>query len=359
MNTVLFLDSRTILLGFSRSLLALAGLALLPGCGILSDDGMLRNRSKDYQHAAELPEMTVLAGVDDQALAQLYVVPEIPDTSLLLEETIGAPQPPALSGTMLEEEVKIQALDGKRWVLINRSPSEVWPRVRSLLNSNSLPTAYADAAQGVLETVWLELEGDAVRKHRFQFRIEPGVQAGSTEVAIVHMSVEKSSEPTAWPLLSDDDEREKAMANLLASSLAGDESSGTVSLLAQSIGGDAKVEIVTPKEAEPYILLKLDYNRAWASVGYSTGRDGFTLVDQDRTVGVFYVHFGDVDDSKPGFIARLFGADRKEPRLSVSYQLRLTSSDEGTQVRIVDAEAHALERIEALRLLKKIRANLS
>ncbi len=359
MKQVLLVNIYTRLVLLARSLSVVFGLTALTGCWMMDDDGIFRDRHNDYQLASEMPVMVVPEGVDHDALGELYVIAEIPDTSLLLEETVGAPRPQPLSGSLLDEEVKIQTLGGKRWVLTNRAPSEVWPRVRNILNRNALPTGFADATAGVLETVWLELYGDEVYKHRFQFRIEPGVQIDSTEVATVHMRVKKDEEPGAWPLQSDDDEREKAMANMLAKALAGDESSGTVSLLAQSIGGDSKVDIVTPKEASPYILLKLDYDRSWASVGYATGRDGFVLVDQDRTEGVFYVHFGDPDEEEPGFFASLFSGDKEEQRLSVTYLIRLMSTEEGVEVRLVDAQQQALERTEALRLLKKIRANLS
>ena len=342
-----------------RPVLVMLGFTLLPACQMMDDDGVFRDRKHDYQIASEMPVMKVPEGADHNALGELYVVAGIPDTSLLLEETSGAPRPQPLSGNLLDEEVKIQSLGGKRWVLTNRAPSEVWPRIRNILNRNSLPTGFADASAGVLETVWLELKGDDIYKHRFQFRIEPGVQVDSTEVAIVHMRVAKGGVPGAWPLQSDDDEREKAMANMLASALAGDESSGTVSLLAQSIGGGSKVEIVTPKESTPYILLKLDYDRAWASVGYATGRDGFLLVDQDRSEGVFYVYFGDPDEDAPGFFAGLFSGNTDDERLTVTYLIRLTSGKAGVEVRLVGADQELLERTDALRLLKKIRANLS
>lgn len=344
---------------FVQSLSVVLGLTVLPGCWMFDDDGLFRNRQNDYQLGNEMPVMVVPEGADHDALGELYVIAEIPDTSLLLEEVDGAPRPQPLRGSLLDEEVKIQTLGGKRWVLTNRAPSEVWPRVRNILNRNGLTTGFADASAGVLETVWLELQSDEIYKHRFQFRIEPGVQVDSTEVAIVHMRVKKGEDSGAWPFQSDDDEREKAMANMLASALAGDESSGTVSLLAQSIGGESKVEIITPKDLDPYILLKLDYDRGWASVGYATGRDGFLLVDQDRTEGVFYVHFGDPEEEQPGFFENLFSDDENELSLSVTYLILLIKGDEGIEVRLTDSERQLLERTEVLRLLKKIRANLS
>ncbi len=83
------------------------------------------------------------------------------------------------------------------------------------------------------------------------------------------------------------------------------------------------------------------------------------LVDQDRTEGVFYVHYGDPDEEEPGFFAGLFSANEEEQRLSVTYLIRLVSVEEGVEVGLLDVEEQELERTEALRLLKKIRANLS
>ncbi len=337
----------------------LVGLSLLSGCQLFSDDGMFRNKEKDYLNSREVPVIVVPGEEGSAALGQLYVVPEIPSSSLLLEGDVHTPRPQPLSGSLLEEEVKVQQLGEKRWILINRTPSEVWPRVRNVLSRNSIPTAHANAAVGRLETVWLKLKGDDSLRHRFRLQIEPGIQEGSTEISVVHMGLKPGDEFSAWPLTSDNDEREHSMANMVASALAGDDVSSTVSLLAQSIGGGAKVELLTPEGKEPYILLKLDYDRAWASVGYSVGREGFTRIDQDRSEGVFYVNYGAVEVDEPGFFAGLFGADSTEERLNVNYHVRLKKGDDGTEVRISDGDKKALERVQAMRLLKKIRANLS
>lgn len=151
------------------------------------------------------------------------------------------------------------------------------------------------------------------------------------------------------------------MLNVLASTLAGDASSGTVSMLAQEIGGGSKVDILTPKDKTPYILLRLDYDRAWASVGYSVSKEEFSIVDQDRTAGVLYVRHS-VDDKKnsqPGFIRRMFGAEISEDTAEANYQVRVSRGDGEIEVRIFDKQQGELGRVEALRLLKKIRANLS
>ena len=334
----------------------------LSGCGMFGDDGMFRNRSGDYRNAVEMPPLVVPEDLDADAVGQLYPVPPIAETAIAEDfDTVPRPQP--LSVNSLDEVIKIQQLGGERWILSNRDPGEIWPRVRNILNRSGIPTAKAEASQGILETVWLEFKGDDAYNHRYRFYVQPGVQVQSTEIKVLHDQVSKElEEKTAWPEDSADDAREKDMVEILANALAGDVTSGTVSLLAQTIGGDQKVEFVTPQVADPYLLMKLDEERAWASLAYSLNRGGFTTIDQDRSAGIFYVNYTpEGEDNEPGFFARFFSFGRNSDGdvLKINYQVKLGKSDDGSQIRVLDKDGNGLERSEAIRLLKSVRANLS
>lgn len=323
---------------------------LLSGCGVI------RNSSGDYRHAQEVPPIEVPANLDSDTVGELYPIPPIPETNLLeVYETAPRPQPLALNS--LEEVVKIQRLGDRRWILSNRSPGEIWPRVRNILNRSGIPTDKAEATDGILETVWLEFKGDSAYNHRYRFYIQPGVQVNSTEIKVLHDQVSKDlKSKEVWPETSLDDAREKDMVEILANALAGDVTSGTVSLLAQTIGGEEKVEIVTPRVADPYLLMKLSADRAWASVAYSLERGGFTTIDQDQSAGIFYVNYTPEEEEK-GWFGRLF--DRGDDKLTVNYLVKITETKNGTQVRITDKDGFGLVREELIRLLKNIRTNLS
>ncbi len=338
-------------------MLAAAGASTLSGCGMFGDDGLLRNRSDDYQHARETPPITVPEELDASGVGQLYPIPEISETAVL-EEYEGVPRPQPLSENTLEEVVKIQTLGDARWILSNRAPSEIWPRVRNILNRSGIPTDRAEAGEGIIETAWLEFEGDEEYNHRYRFYVQPGVQMGSTEIKLLHDQVDKERETKeSWPEESADDSREEMMVEILANALAGDVSSGTVSLQAQSIGGERKVEFVTPRVADPYLLMNLDYDRAWASADYALERGGFTTIDQNQSEGVFYVNYTPLDEEEKGWFGRLFsGGDEK---LSVNYRVKVAREEDGVQVRVVGSEGESVDRDEAIRLLKVVRANLS
>jgi len=331
--------------------LALASL-LLTGCGLFKD------RTSDYLKAEELPPTVVPEGLDSSALGQIYPIPAVGDVQAPASNT-ETPRPLPVSVNVFEELVKIQTLGGERWILTNRPPSETWPRVRNILNTSGIPVAKADAAAGVIDTVWLQFKDDDVNNHRFRFTIEPGIQLNSTEIRVLHAQADAAGDmPEEWPTVSDSDEREKSMVESFASLLAGDLSSSTVSLLAQTIGGKPKVDILTPRLADPYMVIKTDYARSWASVAYSLERGGFTTIDKDQTEGVFYVNYRSEDEDKPGFFKRLFSGKEDEV-LKVNYLVLVAKGEDAVEVRVVNADRSSLDPDLALQLLKNVRNNLS
>ena len=331
----------------------------LTGCSMLG----LRDRTNDYLLAEET-EPTVIPG-EMQAeqstapLGQIYPIPAIPTTSVEVEG-FEVPRPQPASVNTFEQLVKIQSVDGRRWVLINISPSESWPRVRNLLNRNGIPSAKAEGSSGIIETVWVTFNSDEENSHRFRFSIAPGVQIDSTEISAIHQQVARGSEEQApWPEVSDSDTREQDMLTVVANDLAAGESFASVSLLAQKIGGDAKVEVVTPEAADPYIAVKLGFDRSWASVSYSAGRGGFTTIDQNRSEGVMYVNYTQTMDKKQGFFSRWFGGSSDEDVLETNYMVLIQSVGANVEVRIVGINGESLGQAESLRLLKVLRSNMS
>ena len=327
----------------------------LTGCGWLG----LRDRSNDYLLAEETEVTAIPAGLDRSVIGQLYPIPQIASESIELVD-FEAPRPQPASVNTFEQLVKIQSLEGRRWVLINIPPSELWPRVRSVLNRNGVPAALAEGSSGVIETVWVKFNSDDDNSHRFRFQISPGVQVNSSEISLLHNQAVRSEEEQAvWPQASDSDQREKDMLTMLANELAGATNYASVSLLAQNIGGEAKVVVITPEVADPFIQIKLSFDRAWASILYSADRGGFTLVDKNRSEGTLYVNYTDKATDEPGFFARWFGEDSGDQILEVNYQVLVQVVGANVEVRVVGPDSEGLGKAETLRLLKILRNNMS
>ena len=327
----------------------------LSGCGWLG----LRDRSNDYLLAEETQPTVVPAGLEGAVMGQIYPIPTIPlDSVELVAYEVPRPQPASVN--TFEQLVKIQAIEGKRWVLINVSPSEVWPRVRNILNRNGIPSSKAEGSTGIIESVWVNFASDGENTHRFRFVIAPGVQIDSTEISVLHQEAVKGAQDLAeWPQESYSDTRESDMLSLVANDLASTTEYASVSLLAQDIGGAAKVEIVTPEVADPYISVQLSFDRTWASISYSADRGGFVIVDKNRTDGVIYVIYSAVTNDEEGFFKRWFGGGAGDEILNVTYHVLIEPGDDNIEVRIIGPDGAGLNKAESLRLLKVLRGNMS
>jgi outer membrane protein assembly factor BamC len=374
----------------------------LSACSSLfGNDGYFRDRGDDYLKAIELDGTKLPEGTDPEVVQSMFVVPEIRNAGeyeLLAGERFEVPRPQPLAANMLSEKVKIQKLSNQRWILINTPASEAWPRIRNFLSSNGLQLALVDAEGGVIETAWLKFVADDETRHRYRLRIEQGVQPDSTEIHVLHAKQSVDLELSAnvpWPDNSEDLEKESWMIDELAGALASEENAGATSLLAQTIGGGAKVEF-SKDGREPILLMDLATSRAWATIGHSVKNGGFKLFDENSGKRIYYITFV-TPEEESGWFDNLWGGDDKDvaespyslDQVLANLQLEdndsnrklfpegVPSSDEAgkiesvpgllvlineldgrVEVRIRDAQARTLEPSQTKRLLTVLRRNL-
>lgn len=314
----------TSLLSIKRPLLALLVTSLtvsLSGCGMFfGDEGVFRNRAGDYVKADNIPPLVLPAGKKSETMGELYPIPTITATDFGYDPTADdyeIPRPMPLSANLEQENVKIQRVGSESWILLNAAPGEVWPRIRNFLNVNTLAVSKADIGKGIIETSWLQFKTDLSTYDRYRLQIDQGVQPETTEIHITHMSVpvaEKPAPDMGWPRRSVNAEREKWMLDELAATLASETAEGGTSLLAQAIGGSVKANLGVAGN-EPLMAIKLDRQRAFATLTYAAKQDGFTTFGTDTEAGLFYVHYIDPEDAKPGWLKRTFriGLEPKTP----------------------------------------------
>lgn len=314
----------TPLLSIKRPLLALLVASLtvsLSGCGMFfGDEGVFRNREGDYVKADNIPPLVLPAGKKSETMGELYPIPPITATDFGYDPTADdyeIPRPMPVSANLEQENVKIQRVGSESWILLNAAPGEVWPRIRNFLNVNTLAVSKADIGKGIIETSWLQFKTDLTTYDRYRLQIDQGVQPDTTEIHITHMSVpvaEKPAPDMRWPRRSVNPEREKWMLDELAATLASETAEGGTSLLAQAIGGSVKANLGVLR-SEPIMTIKLDRQRAFATLTYAAKRDGFTTFDVSTDAGLFYVHYLNPEDAKPGWLKRLFrvGLNPKAP----------------------------------------------
>jgi outer membrane protein assembly factor BamC len=309
--------------------------ASLSGCGIFfGDDGVFRNRENDYLKADSLPPLVLPAGTNKDALGELYPIPPISASDFGYDATASeydVPRPMPLSANMLQDNVKIQRVGEKSWILVNSAPGELWPRIRNFLNANNLSATRADLKQGIIETGWLQFKTDLNSQDKYRLQIDQGIQPETSEIHIIHMNVQSATKPTQdpeWPAKSMNAEREKWLMDELAATLASDSTEGGTSMMAQAIGGTvaAKAALGMYKN-EPVMTLKLDKTRTMATIAYAAKRDGFQLFESDASTGMFYVYYKNPEDAKPGWFKRTFHIGLNPKPATTPYSLEKVTAN--------------------------------
>jgi len=171
--------------------LLVAGLVLvLGGCGYLfGDTGYFRDRSGDYRDAKSTEVIRTPAD-EELVLQEMYPIPPI-QSDVLLSSEFEVPRPAPLASGRGEEMVRIQRLGDESWALIAIAPGQLWPQVRGFLSAAGINSGRIDAGQGIIETDWLQLQ-DQDMQSRFRFRIERGVQRGTSQLHVLQPALDQT-----------------------------------------------------------------------------------------------------------------------------------------------------------------------
>lgn len=348
----------------SKLLVLLLSALVVSGCSYLGFGEYFRDRSNDYRRSEEMPPMQVPEGLNPDAIGELYPIPSGGEVvSYEIEAEFEVPRPRSAAINESVNEVKIQRLGEDVWILMSVPPSEAWPRIRSYLTRNGIPTAKADASRGIIETGLFKLSDEPELFQQFRIALSQGVQVNTTEIEIIQRSFNENSVPDSlpeWAAVSVDVGREDWLRDTMSAELAGEEAYGTASLLGQEVGAASKVELVTPEQGYPYIEMRMVLGRAWASVGYALTKDGFIVVEEQYEGGYYLSDYQKPSaEEERSWWSRLnpFSSRGKEPVFS--YRVDLVERDGAIHVRVENRDGSEMSQRDNFLVLEMIRNNLA
>jgi len=344
-----------------RSPLLLSAILFLQSCSFLGLDNYFRDRSNDYRQAEEFSEINMPEGLNAGRVGQLYPLPGGGEVvSYEIQSEFEVPRPRSVGMNDSTNEVRIQRLNGETWILVTTPPGETWPRIRSYLSRAGIPTSRVDPSNGIIETGLFKLTESPEDFQQFKIQLSQGVQINSTEIDILQRSFPEADIPDslpAWEQVSDKEDIEDWFRGVLAETLAADDAMGTASLLGQEIGTSSKVDLVTPESGLPYIEMRMDYDRAWASVGYALSRQGFSIAEQQASEGIYISDYQQISVEEPSWWRRMFRMSKKNP--VYNYRVSLDNTNDVVRVRVENLDGETLSQRESYLILQRIRNNLT
>ena len=328
----------------NRRLRLTAAIAVLPlagGCGLFPD------RSLDYR---EEPLGEPLQVPDDLSRASFeseYVIPEIPgDAAVEQDGEFEIPRPPDLTGQIMENNYQVSRSGDLSWLIVNDVPGRVWPAISDFLNDRGAEVAHGDPRAGVQQTgvlnrsararEWIEIGGlEQERPLVLQVRVAHGVQSRSTEVQVRLRAVEGSpGERLDWREDVEYAGREQRVLKDLADYLEANADTKTYSRVALDLPRDERVSREREGGETQALTLDLAFDRSWAEVEQVLGSMELTVVDRNRSEGVWYLDLRTEEQRSRGWWFWRYQAEAE-----INAELRLQQSAGGYRLSIHPRDA--------------------
>lgn len=367
------------------SALTLGVLASLSGCGyLMGDNGFFRDRGSDYQQAEVAPRMTIPADLQTRSIGDLLPVPGQVAAAPSGEDGFETPRPRPMLASADSSVFALQQQNSSRWLLAQLPANEVWPLLARFWSDYRVPMAEQDAALSEFATEWVDFSEAAgnplVRRmmplledgrrvddeeQRFRVRLEPGVNAGTSEIKVIHQNRDLGDSDSEWPARSDNASFERGLLAELETYLNQSVSAGGSALVSSIINsGPVENSLEHDGAGNSVLYLNADFNRAWADVGEALARADVLVTDYNRSSGVYYVDLDRTRSEKeePGFFARWFGGDDDaEQQIADENQLQVRLSAASNRVEVsVDAGIEkAADPARARDLLERIQRGLN
>jgi outer membrane protein assembly factor BamC len=293
-------------------------------------------------------------------------------------------------------EARVVRAGTERWLVVKGTPEQTWNTTRQFWTDLGFVLAVEQPVIGVMETDWAEnradIPQDAIRKtigkyidifyetykrDKFRTRVERGVEPGTMEIYISHRGMEQM--PTtmmqgtpvafAWAVLPPNPDLESEMLSRLMQRF------GTPAPVAASaVAANAPPAVGQPtpadtarieKGADGAVRLVMDdaFDRAWRRIGLALDRTGFTVVDRDRSNGIYFVRYadpeGDVAKARDsGWLAKLMFWKTDEKDRPEQYRVKVAEAPPTSVVTVLDVKGEVDRTANAERILALLREQL-
>ena len=356
----------------------------LAGCS----GNLIEGKKIDYKSAGNVKPLDVPADLSTPPTSDRYNIPEPSAGSATASEyaegqggRVAAGPAPVLPP---QDKVQFDRAGSQRWLVVDAEPDALWPVIKEFWQDNGFLINIESQQTGIMETDWAEnrakIPDSLLRKvigkvldsaysyperDKFRTRLERGENPGSTEIYISHrgmaeinISRDRYTETTKWQVSPVDPELEAEMLSRLAIRVGAREEQ----IKTQFKAAEQPKATLSKNGELPEALLMVDsFDRAWRRVGLALDRVGFTVEDRDRSKGLYYVRYVDVDaadKTEPGFWSKLAFWRDSGPKKDEQYRISVASATQGSEVKVLDAKGVKSNSSTAGRILALLQQEL-
>jgi len=320
------------------------------------EEGVIINPDDDYLEAVQAPSLSIPDDIARIENSDFIPIPQIPKQVNPRFYPDSPPLPDAIYSNEKRDDVRMQKLGSRNWLIVPEPVTTSWPKLKQFFADNGVGLILDEPSMGRLDTEWLEIsQEDAYRdvireilkenqaegilgegRNQFLVKLEQGLRVDSTEIHIRHEndlmnSTENQGAEAFWQMKSDSIDAERDVLNEIGAYIAAKVSEVTVSKVALEIGSVQKSELLRDSNGYPILRLKLDFQRAWATIGQALGNAEADIIELNREEREFIANLPleSLGVEKTGqVLCRLtFSCSDRDRELPVLIQIRANGPD--------------------------------
>jgi outer membrane protein assembly factor BamC len=322
------------------------------------------NNTSDYKGAGRSRPLEVPPDLTASPVSDAYSIPGSTNYSSYSQAQEG--QEVGVEKVLVTPDgVRLEKAGAQRWLVVNSPAEKVWPVILEFWADQGFAVRSENAQLGVMETEWIDSEaikkdeqgdlGDkfdkwldklsnVTDKKKFRTRIDRGNEVNTTEIYMTHRTVSGAPDDgknriktqygeidTGYKLegkvaVAEDVREAELDAELLRRLMVklGVAEQKSKEIIAQGVTLK-RAEVIKETDGSATLKLNDPFDRAWRRVGLALDRVGFVIEDKDRSNGIFFVRYADVDiddtpKKKKGLLDNLkfWGDDDKKEAGAVS-----------------------------------------
>lgn len=280
---------------------------------IYGENGIIRDRSQDYEKASEGKALEVPPHLRVRQAERGMVIPAIGQAATQKTTEYVVPRPEFFYTEATSDKVSLKREAGEKLIVVETPINEVWPKLKDFWRYNGIELETADPRTATMETEWIEsdgkdlsfidswikrltfqdIEGPVKDKLKLELRPDAG-DAQRTSISMTHVRFAQDAEATEidWDKRGRDvSYKSDMMFEMLRylSKAADKEDAPTLTKLQTAKEG--RTELGRDSRGNPVLKIESSADKAWDSVSTAMAEGKFDLGTVDKQSGMFYFTF--------------------------------------------------------------------
>ncbi len=297
----------------SLATLALSACSVMENNPIYGEQGVVRDRSQDYEKSEQGKRLSVPAHLDAKVTEDSLKIPQVSDVGSARVGDFEVPRPEFFYAESGSDAVNLKRVEGEKQIIVDEGITNVWVKLTEFWSFNNISLDKTDPRKGVMETQWIhndakefgfvdtwikrltfqEIPGPTKDKLQVKLMPVPG-QGDRTSIVMRHVRFSETQDiqNIDWANQARDVSfKSDMMFEMLRylSKATGERSAQ--SLVAFQDKRKGGTQLGRDSRGNPVLKIDAPIAKAWDLVDKAVDDADFDVGTRDATAGVFYMTY--------------------------------------------------------------------